>query len=140
MDSRKYLVGVVFISLLIWGPIEHSWPLWPVIRIGYLIIFPLITWYILGWIWRILSPKEETEDRLERALASATGGALLVFAILNALAKTHVDNTEWIQTRDGMEAIGDDIIVQGPNWGATTILVIIAVIAFWYSISKRETN
>lgn len=140
MNSRKYIVGVVFVSLLIWGPIDHSWTLWLLIRTTYLILIPLLVWFLLKWVWSFWQPSIESEDRLERALASATGGVLFVLAIIEATAKTHIGNTLSIQTRDGIEDVGDYIILQGANWGGALILFIIAAFAFWYSISKRESK
>ena len=35
MTFRNYLAGTIFIVLLVWGPIDHSWPVWLAIRIGY---------------------------------------------------------------------------------------------------------
>ena len=88
MGARKYLVGVLVVVLLIWGPIDHSWPAWLLIRMGYLIAIPLATWFLLGWIWRVWQPDAATEDRLERALGGATGGVFVVMAILEAMAVT----------------------------------------------------
>jgi hypothetical protein len=138
MTSQKYLVGVVFISLLIWGPIDNSWPSWLAIRISYLIVIPVIGWFLLKWIWRIWQPSAELEDRLIRALASVTSGVLLVWAILELMSDTNIGNTMLIQTHEGWEAVGDDIIVQGPDWGASIILFVLAVLAFWYSVYKEE--
>lgn len=138
MASQKYLVGVVFISLLVWGPIDHSWPAWLVIRISYLIVIPVIVWFLLKWIWRIWQPNPDLEERLIRALVSATSGALFVLAILELMSDTHIGNTLWIQTREGREAVGEDIILRGPDWAAVIILFVLCAISFWYSISRRE--
>lgn len=139
MYSRKYIVGVVFFSLLIWGPIDHSLNLWLLIRITYLIIIPVLVWFLLKWLWNYWQPSLETEDRLERSLASATSGVLFVLAIIEATRKFHIGNTMTVQTRDGWEDVGDYIIMQGANWGGAFILFIFAIIAFWYSISKRDS-
>lgn len=140
MSSRKYLVGVLVVALLIWGPIDHSWPAWLVIRIGYLIAIPLAAWFLLGWIWRLWQPDVASENRLERALGGATGGVLVVMAILAAMADTHIGNTMWVRTRDGMEAVGDDIVLPGPDWGSVIMLIAAAGFAFWFSIAKRESK
>lgn len=138
MTSQKYLVGIVFIALLICGPIDHSWPAWLVIRISYLIVIPVIVWFLLKFIWRIWQPNTEAEDRLIRALASATSGVLFLLAIHELMSNTHIGNTMWIQTHEGQEAVGEDIILRGPDWGAVIILFILSIILFWYSTSKRE--
>jgi hypothetical protein len=140
MGSRKYIVGVIAVALLIWGPIDHSWPAWLAIRIGYLILVPLATWFILGWIWKAWQPNPQTEKRLQRSLAGATAGVLLVFAIIQATADTHVGNTQWIQTRDGWEAVGDDIALPGPDWGTVIMLLAASGCASWLSISNSKSD
>ena len=112
MTSQKYLIGVVFISLLIWGPIDHSWPSWLAIRISYLIVIPVIVWFLLKWIWRIWQPNTEAEDRLIRALVSATSGVLFVLAIFELTSDTNI--------------------------GSTILLFVLCVVSFGYSISKPE--
>ena len=140
MSSRQYLVGVLVVVLLIWGPIDHSWPAWLLIRTGYLIAIPLATWFLLGWIWRVWQPDAASENRLERALGGATGGVLVVMAILAAMADTHIGNTMWVRTRDGMEAVGDDIVLPGANLENVIMLIAAAGFAFWFSIAKRESK
>ncbi|MEW5844390.1 MAG: hypothetical protein AB1775_14115 [Bacteroidota bacterium] len=140
MNSRKYIVGVVFIFLLILGPIDRSWTLWFLIRIAYLALIPILVWFLLKWVWSFLQPSAETEERIERALASVTSGVLFTLSIIAATSKTHVSNTLSLQTRDGFEDVGDYIISQGANWEGAVILFILGAFAFWYSISKRESK
>lgn len=140
MGCRNYLVGVVFFVLLIWGPIDHSWPAWLAIRTGYLIAIPLATWFLLAWIWRVWQPDAASEKRLVRVLAGATAGALLVLAIFEAMAYYHFDNTKWVRTYDGMEAVGDWITLPGPNWGRVVMLLAASGFSFWLSISKTESK
>lgn len=64
--------------------------------------------------------------------------ALLVFAILEAISKTHIGNTESIQTRDGIEDVGGEIVLQGPNWGNVFILVIIAMLVLWFGVLRKD--
>jgi hypothetical protein len=138
MKSRKYIVGVVFAYLILWGPIDESLKLWLVIRIAYIIIIPVLVWFLLKWIWNYWQPSLETEDRLERALAGVTSGVLFVLAIIEATSKYHIGNTMSVQTWHGWEDIGDYIILHEANWGGAFILFIFSIIAFWYSISKRD--
>lgn len=140
MASRKYIVGVLVAVLLIWGPLDHSWPAWFAIRMGYLIVIPVAAWFFVGWIWRIWQPDVATENRFERALGGATAGVFVVLAILAAMAETHIGNTEWIQTRDGIEAVGDDIVLPGPDRGNVMMLLAFAGFAFWFSVAKRESE
>src|SRR5688500_10947168 len=117
MNLRNYLEGTIFALLLIWGPLAHSWPAWLAIRIGYLILVPLACWFILGWIWNYFQPSSKLEITLERILSGVIFIGLLTLAVLEATSKTHIGNTQWVRTRDGMEAVGDDVVVQGPSWG-----------------------
>ena len=57
MGSRKYLVGVLVVALLIWGPIDHSWPAWLLIRIGRVIAIVCLTSVLISsdLIWGVLS-------------------------------------------------------------------------------------
>ncbi|HUP80858.1 MAG TPA: hypothetical protein VM260_20070, partial [Pirellula sp.] len=78
MEVRKYIVGLVAVVLLIWGPINYSWPWSSAIRISYLILIPLGTWFLLGWLWQHRQPQSDPElndARMEAikliALASA---------------------------------------------------------------------
>ena len=61
MKNREYIAMAVAIILLLWGPIDHSWPFWLAIRIGYLILIPLFTWFLLGLIWKAWQPNEKGE-------------------------------------------------------------------------------
>lgn len=140
MSSRKYLVVVLVVALLIWGPIDHSWPVWLAIRIGYLIVIPLAAWFLLGWIWKVWQPDAASENRLKRALAGVTAGVLLILAIFKAMSDTHVGNTMWVRTSDGMEAVGDDIILPGPDWQAVVLLIVASGFSFWLSTTKTESK
>jgi len=112
MTSQKFIVGVVLISLLIWGPIDHTWPSWLFIRISYFILIPVIVWFLLKWIWKIWQPNTELEDRLIKALVSATSGVLFSLAIIELISNTNIGNT--------------------------IILLVLCVVTFGYSISKNE--
>ncbi len=78
--------------------------------------------------------------QISRALAGATGGVFVVLAIFGAMAESHIGNTMWFRTRDGMEAVGDDIVLSGPNWGNVIMLIGAAGFAFWFGIAKRESK
>ncbi|MBN1185573.1 MAG: hypothetical protein JXB49_25025 [Bacteroidales bacterium] len=140
MAFRKYLAGTVFVVLLIWGPINESWPVWLGIRIGYLILIPFLVWVLLGWIWNHWQLNEKTDNILERILSGIISLTLFVLAIFEAVSDTHIGNTQWIRTRDGMEAVGDDIILQGPDWGFVFILVFFAIIILWFLVLKKGSK
>jgi len=140
MAFRNYLTGTIFAVLLIWGPIDHSWSAWLAIRIGYLILVPLIVWFLLGWIWNYWRPNNKLEITLERFLSGIICIALFVLAVLEAISKRHIGNTQLIRTRDGMEAVGDDIVLQGPDWGNVFVLVVIAVFVLWFGVLKKGSK
>ena len=132
----KYIVFLVVVALLMLGPIGDS-SLGLLIRLGYLVAIPYATWFLLMWIWKVWQPDAETEDRLERVLAGATGGMLLMLAVFEALADTHVGNTMYVRSYYGREAVGDDIILPGPDWTMVFLCVFFSGFAFWFSMSKR---
>lgn len=140
MNFRNYLAGTIFVVLLIWGPIDHSWPAWLVIRIGYLILVPLSVWLLLGWVWNHWQPNKKLEITLERILSGIVCIALFAFAIHEIISKTHIGNTQWIQTRDGTEAVGDDIILPGPDWVNIFVIVVIALIVLWFGVLRKGTK
>lgn len=140
MSSRKFLVGVLVLGLLIWGPIDHSTPAWLLIRLSYLIAVPLGAWFLLGRIWNVWKPSPASEDMLERALGAASGGVFVTLAVFAATADHHWGNTMWVQTRDGLEAVGDDVIRSGPDWHTAFALFAAAGFSFWFSIRKRTPS
>ncbi len=138
MNFREYFSGTLFLLLLLWGPIDHSWPSWLAIRIGYLIFIPLIIWFIIGWAWDYWQPSDKLETTLERILSGAICIALFTFAGIEGTSKNHIGNTQWIQTRDGLEAVGDDIILPGPDWGNFLVFIIIALAILWFGVLKMH--
>lgn len=137
MTFRNYLAGTIFVILLILGPIDHSWPVWLAIRIGYLILIPLLVWLLLGWLWNFWQPSDKVEITLSRILSGLICIALFTLAILEATSKTHIGNTQWIRTRDGMEAVGEDIVLSGPDYGTVFIIIVIALLVLWFGVLKK---
>jgi hypothetical protein len=138
MSARIYLVCVLLFVLLIWGPINDSWPASLAIRIGYLIVIPTAFWFILSWIWKAWRPNATTEDRLERTLAGATAGALLHGAVLAAASDHHFKCTQEVRSRDGYECIGDYVLVRGPDLGWALMLTVAAAFAFWFGVRAND--
>ena len=137
MDFRNYLAGTIFFVLLIWGPINHSWTAWLVIRIGYLYIVPLVAWLLLGWIWNRWQLNAKLNSLLNRTLSGIIFIALIVFAIIEATSTTHIGNTQWIRTRDGYEDVGDSIVLQGPDYVIMFVIILFAGLLLWFGILKR---
>lgn len=138
MNFRRYLIIVIIISLLIWGPIDHTWPAWLAMRLGYLVLIPLTAWFLLSWLWNIWEPNTHVEEVLERILSGLIASFLFLMAIFESKSDAHIGNTAWIRTRDGMEAVGDDIVLNGPDYGNVVVLIGIALFFVWHSVSKRK--
>ena len=123
--------------LLIWGPINHSWTAWLVIRIGYLYIVPLTAWLLLGWIWNRWQLNAKLDSLLNRTLSGIIFISLIVLAILEATSTTHIGNTQRIRTRDGYEDVGDSILLQGPDYGNVFLILLLAGLLLWFGVLKR---
>ena len=80
------------------------------------------------------------ETTLERILSGLICIALFTFGVLEATSKTHICNTQWVRTRDGMEAVGDDIVLQGTDWGNVFIFGLFAIVFLWLAVSKKGTK
>lgn len=137
MSFKDYLAGTVFVILLLWGPIDHSWSYWLEIRIAYLIIIPLLIWVVLSWLINYLEPSNKVEDNLKRILSGLICITLFIFAIFEAISKTHIGNTQYVTSSYGMEAVGENIVVDGANWGSVFMLIIIALLVLWLGVIKK---
>lgn len=138
MFFRRCFVAITFVLLLIWGPINYSWPGWLFIRIGYLILIPLIAWFLLYWLWKWWQPSEKLENVIDRILSGFVCIALSIFAFMEASSKSHIGNTKWVQTSDGMEAVGDDIILPGPDRETVLVIILIAIFVFLFGVLKIQ--
>jgi hypothetical protein len=137
MNFKTYLTGTIFLGLGIWGPLVHSKQFGLAIRIGYLILIPFITWLLLNWVWNRWQPNIKSEIILERILSAIIGIALFVFAYFEAISTTHIGNTQQIQTNHGLEDVGEYIRIQGANWGNVFLLIIAALLVFWFAVLKK---
>lgn len=140
MNFKSYLTGIIFWVLLIWGPVDHSRPFGLAIRAGYLIIIPIIVWLVLSWAWNRWQPNIKSEIILERILSGLICIALFIFAFFEAISNTHLGNTQQIQTRDGMEDVGEYVTLQGANWGNVFLFVIAALFVLWFGVLKKGTK
>lgn len=115
--SRNILTAALVLILCIFGPLDHSWPAWLAIRIGYLIAIPTVTRLLLNWIWKRCSPTEKTEDRFERALYAVMAGILATWAI---------------------QSIETPIKFPDPQWGGVALILFFAGAAFYRSVLGGE--
>jgi len=100
----------------------------------------MVTLWALGLYWKHWQPDEQAENRLERALFGSTGGMLLVWAYLEATAKSHIGNTQWDRTRGGWEAVGEDIVVTGPDLHAAMAIAFVAAGFLLASVVEKESK
>jgi hypothetical protein len=140
MTFRDYLSVTILLILLIWGPIDQTLPEWLALRIAYVVLVPITSWFILGWIWNNWKPSDKFESLLNRILSVLICIALLSLAFVEATSKSHIGNTEWIQTKDGMEAVGDNVLVNGPNNANVLIILLIAGLVLWIGVLKIGTK
>lgn len=140
MTFKNYITGTIFVILLIWEPIDHSWPVWLLIRTSYLILMPLILWLLLSWIWNHWQPTDKLESTLNRILSGTISIGLIILAILEATSTTHIGNTQTIRTRDGYEDVGDYIQLPGPDYGNVFVIVLIAILFLWFGVLKKGSK
>jgi len=141
MDVRKLLVGLFALALILWGPVPRSWPYPSWIRLLlYLALLPTLAWFALKLIWNKCQPDEAVEDRIERAVASAIAGALLLSSVREMKATSHLECTQVIQTRDGQECVGDYVRVPGPDGTRVILYLGVSAIAAWFGIRTPEKN
>jgi len=122
VHSHHYIVGAVAIALLIWGPLDHDDPWGMVVRAGYLILVPLVLWFVLKWVWKQWRPDEAAEDRLQRTLFGVTSGVFLA-GIIACL-------------EDGYQKGRGD----GGDTDAILLLLIFGVLFFYLSVTKIQNE
>jgi hypothetical protein len=133
--NREYIVLLVFVALLLFGPVE---PYGLVIRLAYLAVIPSILWFGL-WYWGgRLDIDALTNERINRAITGSIAGVLLVGAYLTYTAGHHQECTQYARTSDGRECVGDYVTVAGGDPGMALMLLLFAGIAFWIAISRES--
>lgn len=132
--NRKVITCIVFLILLLFGSIE---PYGIVIRIAYLIIIPLIIWYGIFYLGGAKSGFKINNEYLNRALASAIAGALLVGAYLAFTSPYHPQCDQYAGHGDNTECVGDYVRASGPDKAAGVLQLVVSGIAFWYAVSEK---
>ena len=136
-SNRTFIVSVFTIALLLLGTVE---PYGMVIRIAYLILLPVALWYGLRYFgsrWRM---GELENDRLNRAIAGIIAGVLFVQAFSYWTASHHMECTQEVQTRDGIECVGDYVTAKGPDRSKAFTVAFFGGLAVWYAITKRSSD
>ena len=137
-DFRNSLTAAIVLLLGIYGPVDHSNSSYFLIRLGYLIFFPILIWFGIGWLWKRFNLTERLEQILSRILFFIFGSSMIFLAVLEFNAKTHVGNTQYVQTRDGVEDVGEDIVLNGPDYRLIILYLVVAIFFFWISISYNN--
>lgn len=135
MGVRKFLVGALALVLLVWGPIEHSRPYGPWIRVLYLVAIPAAAWFALAWIWRAWQPDAKAEERLVRTLAGLAAGVLFVGAVIAAQGDHHRVCAEGEGTWDEGDCFRYEL-APGPDLAHVVLLAGGGVLAAWFGIKK----
>lgn len=107
METRKYIVALVAVVLLLWGPGDPSWPWWLAIRLGYLILVPLGIWFLLGWIWQDRQSQPDpvlNNTRIEAIKPIAISSAAM-FAIWYLLVPLYVELQISLKGKEAMASI-----------------------------------
>ena len=135
--NRRFITGLVFILLLLFGPrSQHSVYLFYV----YLLAVPIIVWLLLrywGAMWKITY---HDNDRIFRVLVGTIAGGLLVGSYLSFTATKHLECTQYSNSRDDAECVGDYVVAKGPDKSGGMIEIMFAGFAFWLALSKRDSK
>lgn len=136
-NNRNLIVAIFFVVLLLWGPIT---PYGLIVRIAYLVVLPIILWFILGYVGNQWKADKSTNNRLTRGIAGIIAGVMFVGAYLSFTAHYHTECTQSVQTRDGSECVGDYVTAPGRDISGAIISVALGAVATWYAISKHNDN
>ncbi|MCL5733352.1 MAG: hypothetical protein M1334_01650 [Patescibacteria group bacterium] len=94
-------------------------------------------WFILLRWGSNLKIDSLTNDYFNRAVVGAIAGILLASAFISYTTKYHYECTQYEQTYDGRDCVGDYTVTKGPDYAGMFIEVLLAGAAFWYASSKR---
>ena len=134
--NRNYIVGIVFVALLLLGPVQ---PYGLVIRFAYLAAIPAVLWLVLRYWGEKLDLSPEDNDRLNRGITAAIAGMLTVAAYQAATAKYHGECSQTVRDgQGGYECVGDTVAVMGPDYGMAFMLITFAAVAFWAATTRKS--
>lgn len=136
-NNRNLLVGLLFVVLLIWAPVE---PYGMVVRVAYLIALPALLWLGLRYFGSKWDGDEMANNRLARGIAGIIAGAFFVGAYLSFTAPYHTECTQSVRTNDGSECVGDYVTVKGRDLSGAFISLGLGALATWYAISKHDDD
>jgi hypothetical protein len=136
VKNRNYIVGIVFVALLVFGPVQ---PYGMLIRVAYLAVVPTILWLALRYMGGKLDMDPSDNDRLNRGITAAIAGTLIVAAYQSATASDHGECTQTVRDgQGGYECVGDFVSAKGPARGAAIMWIVFAGVAFWVATSRKS--
>lgn len=133
--NKQLIIGLFVAALFLWGPIE---PYGMFLRAAYLIILPLLLWFLLRYFGDKSSLDQLANERITRGIAGVIAGLLFVEAGITFTSKFHTECDQEVRARDGTECVGDYVAVEGPDKAEGVFLLIAGGIAFHYSVKKNE--
>jgi len=134
--NRNYIVGIVFVALLVFGPVQ---PYGMVIRVAYLAAIPAIFWLALRYVGGKLNMDPFDNDRLNRGITAAIAGMLIVTAYQSATATHHGECTQTVRDGQGeYDCVGDIVKSKGPDRGIAIMWIVFAGVAFWVATSRKS--
>lgn len=137
-ENINLITGLVFFTLLIWGPINSNEL---AIRIIYLIAVPAAVWLILNFVGRKWNAGKAENDRLQRAIAGILAGALLIGAVLLYHQPIHSECTQYATSPDGgSECVGDYAPSAGPDIAEVAVTAGLGFVALWYSAFRKDDH
>lgn len=136
-ENINLIVILVIILLLLLGPIE---PYGMFFRISYLIVIPVLLRYGLMNFGKSVGMDKHSNNRLTRAIYAGVAGILLVSAFSSYNAKYHTECDQYVQTRDGLECVGDYVTVKGSDKSGVVMKIMLSGFAMWLAVSKKSTD
>jgi hypothetical protein len=132
---RRWTIGL-FAAGVLFGPLGYGeldfvpvgWP-----RIAVLVLAPVALGIALIWFWKSWRPDRAGEVHFGRVVAELTAGALLIGSVLMSQRTSHIECAQSVQTYDGSECVGEDIVVPGADEFQVLVLAGLAATALWFA-------
>lgn len=138
MRSNHYFSLVLFVVLLLWGPLFNNEKYGLIIRISYLVLIPFSSNYLLLWVWKRFSVSQNFDKMFKMGLSISIGLFLTIRAIYYSTRNYHQGNTLVKMTREGVEELGDNILLPGRDYGIIFICLLSAYFFFRDAFLKKK--
>ena len=128
----------LFVILLVWGPINHSWQYFWVVHLTTLIVPPYLLFFLLEYLNKRFQLSLEIQKKIEKFFWTGWSVLLIIWAIDIFQTPYHFESTQVIRTRDGMEDVGDSVMLEGADIGGAFILIIMAMIILFFGVYQNN--